>query len=142
MTTETTTKGWDLFTRACKVIPGGTQLLSKRPSMFLPGQWPSYFSKAHGVEVTDLDGKTYVDMSLMGIGACVLGYADPDVDRAVKSAIDNGVASTLNAPEEVELAELLLELTPSAGMVRYSRGDGEAMAIAVRIARAHTGRDK
>lgn len=142
MATETATKGWDLFTRACKVIPGGTQLLSKRPSMFLPGQWPSYFSKARGVEVTDLDGRTYIDMSLMGIGACVLGYADPDVDRAAKDAIDAGVASTLNAPEELVLAELLFELHPWAQMVRYARGGGEAMSMAVRIARAQTGRDK
>jgi glutamate-1-semialdehyde 2,1-aminomutase len=135
-------KGWELFDVARRIIPGGTQLLSKRPSMFLPQQWPSYFAKARGAEVTDLDGKTYIDMSMMGIGACVLGYADPDVDRAVKSAIDDGVATTLNAPEEVELAQLLLELHPWAGMVRYSRGGGEAMAMAVRIARAHTGRDK
>jgi glutamate-1-semialdehyde 2,1-aminomutase len=141
MSTETTIKGWDFFTRACKVIPGGTQLLSKRPSMFLPDQWPSYFSKAKGVEVTDLDGKTYIDMSLMGIGACVLGYADPDVDCAAKAAIDAGVASTLNAPEELVLADLLLELHPWAQMVRYARGGGEAMSIAVRIARARTGKD-
>jgi glutamate-1-semialdehyde 2,1-aminomutase len=135
-------KGWDLFDVARRIIPGGTQLLSKRPSMFLPQQWPSYFAKARGTEVTDLDGKTYIDMSMMGIGACVLGYADPDVDRAVKSAIDDGIATTLNAPEEVELAQLLLELHPWAEMVRYSRGGGEAMAIAVRIARAYTRRDK
>ncbi len=135
-------KGWDLFSRACRVIPGGTQLLSKRPSMYLPQQWPSYFSKASGVEVTDLDGRTFVDMSMMGIGACVLGYADPEVDAAVKAAIDQGVASTLNVPEEMELADLLLELHPWAQMVRYSRSGGEAMAMAVRIARAHTRRDK
>jgi glutamate-1-semialdehyde 2,1-aminomutase len=142
MTTETATKGWALFSRACKVIPGGTQLLSKRPSMFLPEQWPSYFSSARGVEVTDLDGKTYIDMSMMGIGACVLGYGDPEVDRAAKAAIDAGVASTLNAPEELVLADLLFELHSWAQMVRYSRGGGEAMSIAVRVARAHTGRDK
>src|SRR5665213_2027429 len=128
-----------LYKRACKVIPGGTQLLSKRPSMFLPEQWPSYFSKALGVEVTDLDGRTYIDMSMMGIGACVLGYADPEVDGAAKAAIDAGVASTLNAPAELVLAELLLELHAGAQMVRYARGGGEAMSIAVRIARARTG---
>ena len=81
-------------------------------------------------------------MSMMAIGACVLGYADPDVDGAVKAAIDAGSASTLNAPEEVELAELLCELHPWADMVRYARAGGEAMMIAVRIARAHTRRDK
>ena len=135
-------RGWELFERACQVIPGGTQLLSKRPTLFLPQQWPSYFTQARGVEVTGVDGVTYVDMSMMGIGACVLGYADPDVDGAVKAAIDHGIACTLNAPEEVELAQLLVELHPWAQMVRYARGGGEAMSMAVRIARAHTGRDK
>lgn len=141
-TKPSTAKGQDLYRRAKKLIPGGTQLLSKRPELFLPDQWPSYYSKARGVEVTDVDGNTYVDMSMMAIGACVLGYADPDVDAAVKAAIDAGSASTLNAPEEVELAELLCELHPWAGMVRYARAGGEAMMIAVRIARAKTGRDK
>ncbi len=137
-----TANGQDLYRRAKKLIPGGTQLLSKRPELFLPDQWPSYFSTARGVEVTDVDGNTYVDMSMMAIGACVLGYADPDVDGAVKAAIDAGSVSTLNAPEEVELAELLCELHPWAEMVRYARSGGEAMMIAVRIARARTGRDK
>jgi len=141
MSVTVTNKGPELFARACKLIPGGTQLLSKRPAMYLPEQWPSFFSSARGVEVTDLEGRTYIDMSMMGIGACVLGYADPDVDQAVKTAIDHGVASTLNAPEEVALAELLVQLHPWAQMVRYARGGGEAMAMAVRIARAHTGRD-
>src|SRR5262249_25379716 len=136
-----TAKGQELYRRAKRRIPGGTQLLSKRPEMFLPEQWPSYFARARGVEVTDVDGNTYVDMSMMAIGACVLGYADPDVDRAVKAAIDAGSASTLNAPEEVELADLLCELHPWAEMARFARSGGEAMMVAVRIARAHTRRD-
>jgi glutamate-1-semialdehyde 2,1-aminomutase len=134
-------KGQELYRRAKKRIPGGTQLLSKRPELFLPEQWPSYFSKACGVEVTDVDGNTYIDMSMMAIGACVLGYADPEVDAAVKAAIDAGSASTLNAPEEVELADLLCELHPWADMVRFARAGGEAMMMAVRIARARTRRD-
>jgi glutamate-1-semialdehyde 2,1-aminomutase len=138
---QSTAKGQELYRRAKKRIPGGTQLLSKRPEMFLPEQWPSYFSTARGVEVTDVDGNTYIDMSMMAIGACVLGYADPDVDAAVKGAIDAGSASTLNAPEEVELADLLCELHPWADMARFARSGGEAMMIAVRIARAHTRRD-
>ena len=135
-------KGQELYQRAKKLIPGGTQLLSKRPEMFLPEQWPSYYAKAQGVEVVDLDGNVYVDMSIMGVGACVLGYADLDVDSTVKAAIGNGSMCTLNAPEEVELAELLCELHPWAEMVRYARAGGEAMSMAVRIARAHTRRDK
>jgi len=135
-------RGQELYQKAKNIIPGGTQLLSKRPEMFLPGLWPSYYASAQGVEVVDLDGNTYIDMSIMGVGACILGYADRDVDNAVKNAIDNGVMCTLNAPEEVELAELLCELHPWAQMVRYARAGGEAMSVAVRIARAHTRRDK
>jgi glutamate-1-semialdehyde aminotransferase len=110
--------------------------------MFLPEGWPSYYSRARGVETWGLDGQKYIDMSLCGIGACVLGFADPDVDNAVRAAIDAGSMATLNCPEEVELAELLCELHPWAGMVRYARGGGEEMTIAVRIARASTGREK
>jgi len=131
-----------LWQKAKTLIPGGSQLLSKRAEMFLPEGWPAYYMKAKGIEVTDLDGKKYLDFSLMGVGACVLGYADPDVDSAVKGSIDKGSMSTLNAPEEVELAELLIKLHPWAGKVRYARTGGEAMAIAVRIARAHSGKDK
>ena len=134
--------GQSLYQKARKIIPGGTQLLSKRPELLLPEQWPSYYSKAKGVELWDLDGKKFVDMSTLGIGACILGYADPDVAEAVHAAIDSGSMTTLNCPEEVELAELLCELHPWAEMVRYARCGGEAMAIAVRVARASTGRDK
>ncbi|OGN96879.1 MAG: aminotransferase class III [Chloroflexi bacterium RBG_13_51_36] len=135
-------KGQSLYKKAKRLIPGGTQLLSKRPEFFLPDQWPSYYSKAQGVEVWDLDNRKYVDMCYMGIGGCILGYADPDVDAAVKTAIDAGSMSTLNCPEEVELAELLFELHPWAAMARYARGGGEAMTVAVRIARASTRKDK
>ena len=137
-----TKKGVALWKKAKKIIPGGTQLLSKRSEMFLPDQWPSYFTKAKGCEIWDLDGNKYIDMHTMGVGSCILGYADPDVNKAVKAVIDNGSTSTLNSPEEVELAELLIKLHPWADQVRYARGGGEAMAIAVRIARAYTGKDK
>lgn len=133
--------GAALYTKAKGLIPGGTQLLSKRPEMFLPEQWPSYYAKAKGVEVWDLDGNKYIDMSICGVGACVLGYGDRDVDAAVKRAISAGTMSTLNCPEEVELAELLLRLHPWAEMARFERCGGEAMAVAVRVARAATGRD-
>ncbi len=135
-------KGQTLYQHAKTLIPGGTQLLSKRPEQFLPDGWPTYYSKASGIDVTDLDGNVYTDMSIMAVGACVLGYADPDVDAAVQAAIEGGSQCTLNAPEEVELAEVLCELHPWASMVRYARGGGEAMSMAVRIARAHTGRDR
>ena len=128
-------KSQDLYKKAKKIIPGGTQLLSKRPEMFLPDLWPAYYQKAKGCEIWDLDGKKYIDMSLMGVGACILGYADRGVDRVVKKAIDNGSMTTLNCPEEIELAKLLLKIHPWAQMVRYSRTGGEAMSMAVRITR-------
>ncbi len=128
----------ELYEKAKKIIPGGTQLLSKRPEMHLPGLWPAYYKSAKGCCVTDLDDKTYFDMSFMGIGANTLGYCDEDVDHAVINAVSNGSMCTLNAPEEVELAELLLELHPWADMVRYAKTGGEALSIAVRIARACT----
>jgi len=131
----------ELYREAKKIIPGGTQLLSKRPEQFLPENWPAYYSKAEGCNIWDLDGNKYMDASYMGIGANVLGYQDPDVDEAVKNVIANGNMSTLNAPEEVELAKLLLELHPWAEMVRYAKTGGEALAIAVRIARAATKKD-
>jgi len=134
-------KGTELWNKAKKIIPGGSQLLSKRSELFLPDQWPSYFSKAKGCNVWDLDGNKYTDFSIMGVGTCMLGYADDDVNNAVKAVIDKGTISTLNCPEEVELAELFLKLNPWAGMVRYARAGGEAMAIAVRIARAHSKKD-
>lgn len=131
-------KSQELYIEAKKIIPGGTQLLSKRPEMFLPEKWPAYYSKAKGCKVWDLDGNEYIDVSLMGIGTNILGYADADVNDAVKLIIDESSMCTLNAPEEVELAKLLLELHPWAEMVRYAKTGGEAMAIAVRIARTHT----
>ena len=133
--------GQQLYRRAKHLIPGGTQLLSKRPEMFAPDVWPAYYKKAKGCRVWDLDDHMYVDMSIMGIGANVLGYADEDVDGAVIAAIQSGSSASLNCMEEVMLAEKLVELHPWAGMVRYTRGGGEAMAVAIRIARSYTHRD-
>lgn len=128
--------------KAKELIPGMTQLLSKRPDMFSLGVWPGYYSRAKGCTVWDLDGNEYTDMSISGIGANILGYADDEVDDAVVEAIRRGSSSSLNCTEEVELAELLCELHPWASMARFTRSGGEAMTVAVRIARAHTNRDK
>ncbi|MEW5057953.1 MAG: aminotransferase class III-fold pyridoxal phosphate-dependent enzyme [Cycloclasticus sp.] len=134
--------GQKLWKRAKQVIPGGNMLLSKRPEMFLPELWPAYFSKAKGCKVWDMDGKEYIDMSIMGIGTNILGYGHPEVDEAVRATISAGNMSTFNCPEEVYLAEKLVELHPWADMVRFARTGGEANAVAIRIARAATGKDK
>lgn len=133
--------GQKLYKKAKKMIPGGNMLLSKRPEMHLPEKWPAYFSKAKGCKVWDLDGKEYIDMSIMGIGTNTLGYGHDEVDRSVIDTISKGNMSTLNCPEEVLLAEKLIEINPWAEMVRFARTGGEANAIAVRIARAASGND-
>lgn len=130
----------DLERRLLARIPGGTQLLSKRPEQFAPGQWPRFYSRAKGVDVWDLSGRRFVDMSITGVGTCVLGFADDDVNAAVQDAVARGSMSTLNCVEDLILADLLVELHPWAEMVRYTRTGGEAMAVAVRLARAATGR--
>lgn len=134
--------GQKLWKRAKQVIPGGNMLLSKRAEMFLPEQWPAYFSKAKGCKVWDLDGNEYIDMSIMGIGTNILGYGHPEVDAAVQQTVAAGNMSTFNCPEEVYLAEKLIELHPWADMARLARSGGEANAIAIRIARAASGKDK
>lgn len=134
--------GQKLWKRAKQIIPGGNMLLSKRAEMFLPEHWPTYFSKAKGCEVWDLDGNKYFDLSIMGVGTNILGYGNPEVDDAAKQVIANGNMSTFNCPEEVYLAEKLIAMHPWAEMVRLARSGGEANAIAIRIARAAVGKDK
>ena len=134
--------GQKLYKRAKRIIPGGNMLLSKRPEMFLPEQWPSYFSKAKGCKVWDLDGNEFIDMSIMGIGTNILGYGHLEVDEAVHKIIETGNMATFNCSEEVLLSEKLLELHPWADMVRLARAGGEINSMAVRIARASTGKDK
>lgn len=132
--------GQNLYKKAKTLIPGGTMLLSKRPEMFLPENWPAYYSKAKGCTVWDLDHRKYTDM-IMGIGPSALGYANKEVDQAVSEAILDGNMSTFNCPEEVYLAERLVALHQWADMVRFARTGGEANAIAIRIARAASQKD-
>ena len=137
-----TNKGKEMWRRAIKSLPGGNGLLSKRPDRYAPDIWPNYYSKSCGVEVTDLDGNKYIDMAQMGIGSAILGYANKELTNAVSEVIKDGVNCTLNSPEEVLLAEKLIDLNPFAGGVRFARSGGEAMAMAIRIARAHSGKEK
>jgi glutamate-1-semialdehyde 2,1-aminomutase len=130
------------YTEAKVIIPGGTQLLSKRPEMFAPDQWPAYYREARGVEIIDIEGNRFIDMSLGGILSCILGYSDPDVNAAVIRRVTLGAMSSLQTADEVQLAELLLKIHPWAKAARFTRAGGESMVTAVRIARAFSGRDK
>ncbi|MGE3316643.1 MAG: aspartate aminotransferase family protein [Planctomycetaceae bacterium] len=131
----------EVYQRAEQLIPGGTQLISRRPSKFAHGVSPIYIASAKGARFRDIDGHEYIDW-VSGIGAIILGYCDPVVDEAVRKQIGTGVTYSANHEIEVELAEELVATIPCAEMVRYAKGGGEACAIAVRIARGITGRDK
>ena len=130
-----------IWKRALKVIPTGNMLLSKNPNRFLPGKWPTYYKKAKDCFIWGVDGKKYIDVSTMGFGTNILGYSNSKVDKVVHNSINNGNMSTLNAPEEVYLAEELIRIHPWFKMVRFARTGGEANSIAVRIARASSGKD-
>ena len=134
--------GQKLLKKAKKIIPGGNQILSKRSERFLPNLWPAYYKKAKGCKLWDLDNKQYYDFAGMGVNSCILGYADPDVNKAINAALNLGSMSTLNCVEEVNLTNKLLKLHSWARMARYARTGGEACSIAVRIARAATGKEK
>ena len=131
-----------LWNKALKVIPGGNGLLSKRPERFLPDGWPTYFKKAKGVYIWDLNNKKFTDMATMGIGTSVLGYNNSSINNFVKLKIDQGINTTLNCYEEYELAKELLKIDKFADQVKFARGGGEAMSLAVRIARAKTKKNK
>ena len=134
--------GRDLWIKSKKVIPTGNQLLSKRSERFLPKNWPSYYSKAKGCKVWDLDGNRYIDFAQMGVGTCTLGYSNRKINNAVINAVKKGSMCSLNNFEEVELAEKLVDLHPWADMARFSRSGGEACSVGIRIARAAAGKFK
>jgi glutamate-1-semialdehyde 2,1-aminomutase len=140
--TASSQRGRSTYEEAKQRIPGGVQLLSKRPEMFAPDVWPAYFEEAIGCEVVDLDGRRFLDMSHCGILSCLLGFADPDVNRAVIRRVTLGNMATQQTADEVRLAGLLTELHPWADQARFTRSGGEAMAVAVRIARAATSKSK
>ena len=104
----------NIWKKALKVIPGGNGLLSKRPGRFLDKGWPTYYKKAKGINLWDLNNKKYIDFSIMGVGTAILGYANKNIDNKVKKKIDKGINTTLNSLEEYLLAKELLKWDPFA----------------------------
>ena len=133
--------GQKMWARAKNIIPGGTMLFSKNPDLFLPKKWPSYFKKAKGCHIWDLQNKKYLDMSFMGVGTNILGYANSKIDNQVIKSIKNSNMSTLNSVYEIYLAEKLIEIHDWADMARFARTGGEANSIAIRLARAFSKKD-
>ena len=133
--------GQKVWKRAKKIIPGGSMLFSKNPDLFLPNKWPAYFKKSKGCKIWDLDENVYNDLSYMGVGTNILGYSHPKIEKKVIKTIKDGTMTTLNSTEEIQLAEKLIQLHPWSEMVRFTRSGGEANAVAIRIARAASGKE-
>ena len=134
-------RSMEMYERALELIPGGTQLISRRPTRYACGVSPVYAVRGQGSRIWDVDGFEYIDW-VSGIGAIILGYCDPVVDDAVREQISQGINFSISHPLELELAEELVGRVPCAEMVRYTKSGGEACAVAIRIARGATGRDK
>ena len=134
--------GQKLLKKAKKIIPGGNQLLSKRSEIFLPNQWPTYYIKAVGCEIWDLNHRHYYDFAGMGVTACTLGYADKNITNAITKVFKTGQMATLNAPEEVYLAQELIKMHPWSDMAKFCKSGGEACMIAIRIARLFSKKEK
>ncbi len=126
-----------IWQSATKIIPGGNSLLTKRPERFLPDGWPTYFSKSKGFKVWDVNNRLYLDMSLMGVGTSILGYANKKVDKKIIKRVKGGIISTLNSPDEYKLAKELIKIDKFADQVKFAKGGGEALSIAIRIARSN-----
>ena len=105
------------------------------------GFWPAYVERAEGGHFWDVDGNEFIDYNL-GAGPVMLGHAFPPVIEAVQRQLPLGQLYATSSPRELELARLIIELVPCAEMVRYARGGGEACAVAIRIARSYSRRDK
>ena len=129
--------GVSLYNYAKKVIPGGTTLFSKRSELHLPNKWPAYFTKANKINVWDLKGNKYLDM-FCAVGTSILGYNNDKIKKSVLKNINKGNLTTLNCPEEVFLAKQIVQHHPWSSMAKFTRGGGEANALAIRIARSNT----
>jgi len=130
-----------LWERARGLIPAGTQTLAKGPSQYVDGVAPKYLRRGRGAHVWDVDGNEYIDLS-MAVGPVVLGYCYPAVDDAIRRQLEDGITFSLMHPLEVEVAEQIRGLVPSAEAVRFGKTGAEVTSAAVRLARAFTGRSK
>ena len=131
----------ELYQLARRLFPYGTQLFSRRPELGAFGQAPVYFERMKDAHFWDVDGNEFIDTA-MGVGPVILGYAYEKVDNAVKAQIEKGVLGSINHALEIEVAQAIVDMVPCAEMVKFCKSGGEADAIAVRIARGYTGKEK
>jgi len=130
-----------LYERALGLIPGVTQTLAKGPSQYIKGVAPKYLRSGKGSHVWDVDGNEYIDFT-MAVGPISLGYCYPRVDEAICNQLKDGITFSMMHPLEVETAELIRSVIPSAEAIRFSKTGADVTSAAVRLARAYTGRNK
>lgn len=129
------------WTRAQRVIPGGTQTASKSPSQWVDGVLPIFLERGRGGHVWDVDGNEWIDFP-MALGPVLLGHAEPAVEEAIIRQLRDGIVFTLMHPLEVEVAERIVTMCPGVDAVRFAKTGSDATSGAVRVARALTGRDR
>jgi len=133
-------KSQELLERALKVIPNGTQTMSKCHNQWAKGTAPHYIVRADGPYMWDADGNKLID-TYAALGPILLGYNDPIVKQAMLEQMELGSIFSLSSPLEVELAEVLTEIIPCCDMVRLGKNGSDVTSIAVRVARAYTGKE-
>jgi glutamate-1-semialdehyde 2,1-aminomutase len=131
----------EMLARALGSIPLGSQTFSKSKTQYPFGVSPYFLARGKGSHVWDVDGNKYIDF-VNGLASITLGYSDPDVDAAVKNQLEQGVIFSLPHPIEAEVAEKIVEMVPCAEQVRFGKNGSDATSGAIRLARAHTGRDR
>lgn len=131
----------ELLNRAKAVIPWGTQTNAKRPVEAFAGAMPFFIERAKGCRIWGLDGREFIDYRC-SLGPINLGYANEEVDTAVRKQMESGVLFSMASPIEVELAEFMTQIVPGCEAVRFLKTGGGACSAAVRLARAFTGREK
>jgi glutamate-1-semialdehyde 2,1-aminomutase len=129
-----------LLRLAESVIPLGSQTFSKSRTQYPVGVSPFFASKGSGSYIWDVDGNKYVDL-VASLAAVTLGYGDPEINRAVKKQLKKGVSLSLSNKLETVVAEKIIDLVPSAEMVRFAKNGSDATSAAVRIARYFTGKN-
>jgi len=130
-----------LFTRALRTIPWGTQTNAKRPWPSLSGVMPSFIERGDGCRLYDVDGRAYIDYRA-ALGPILLGYCYPQVDQAVAKQLQKGVLFSMASPIEIDVAEAIAATLPWAEKVRFLKTGADASSAALRVARAYTGRSK
>jgi glutamate-1-semialdehyde aminotransferase len=130
-----------LWENAVRLMPRGTQTMSKCPDQFVDGVYPKFVSRGKGAYLFDLNGNKFLDY-MCGLGPIILGYNNPKVNSAIKKQIKSGIIFSLPTLLEQELAQLITEVVPCAEQVRFAKNGSDSTLAAVRIARSYTKKER